>query len=169
MAPAWNKLMDEFAGDPVRLIADVDCTSAGKPLCEQFGVKGYPSIKFGDPADMEDYKGGRDFDALKKFADEKLKPTCSPANIDLCDEEKKKAIEKFMNLPAGDLQAEIDAKSAEMEKAEADFKAGVEGLQKQYEALQEAKDATLEEIKEAGLGLMKAVSKHAAKTAKDEL
>ena len=40
-----NKLMDEFAGDPVRLIADVDCTSAGKPLCEQFGVKGYPSIK----------------------------------------------------------------------------------------------------------------------------
>jgi hypothetical protein len=29
--------------------------------------------RYGDVADLEEYKGGRDFDALKKFADEKLK------------------------------------------------------------------------------------------------
>ena len=95
--------------------------------------------------------------------------SCSPANIDLCDADKKAAIEKFQAMPADELQKAIDEKSAEMEKAEADFKAGVEGLQKQYEGLQEAKEAKLEEIKEAGLSLMKSVSKHAAKVAKDEL
>jgi len=95
---------------------------------------------------------------------------CSPANVHLCDDEKKAAIEKFLAMPAAELQAEIDAKSAEMEKAEADFKAGVEGLQKQYEGYQEGKEAKLEEIKEAGLSLMKSVAKHAAKAEKkDEL
>jgi soluble cytochrome b562 len=59
----------------------------------------------------------------------------------LCDADKKAAIEKFQAMPAADLQKAIDEKSAEMEKAEADFKAGVEGLQKQYEGFQEAKEA----------------------------
>lgn len=88
----------------------------------------------------------------------------------LCDDTKKAAIAKFLAMPTAELQAEIDTKSAEMDKAEADFKASVEGLQKQYEAFQAAKEATLEEIKEAGLSLMKSVAKHAAKAEKkDEL
>jgi protein disulfide-isomerase-like protein len=169
IAPAWNELMEAFPGKDGKLVAEVDCTAEGKPLCDANGVKGFPTLKYGDPSDLEDYKGGRDLSALKAHAETKLVPSCSPANIGLCDDEKKADIEKFMAMPAAELQAEIDAKSAEMEKAEADFKAGVEGLQKQYETLQEAKEATLETIKEAGLSLMKAVSKHAAKAAKDEL
>ena len=170
MAPAWNKLMDEFDGDATKLVGDVDCTAAGKPLCEQFGVKGYPTIKFGDPADLEDYKGGRDFESLKKHVETKLVPSCSPANIDLCDDEKKAEITKFQEMPTAELEALIAEKSAENDAAEADFKKGVEGLQKSYEAMQKAKEDKLEEIKNAGLGLMKAVSKHASKSAaKDEL
>merc|ERR1740117_1526593 len=77
--------MTEFDGHASALVGDVDCTAAGKPLCDSNGVRGFPTIKFGDPSNLEDYKGGRDFDALSKFASENLKPVCSPANIDLCD------------------------------------------------------------------------------------
>jgi len=168
MAPDWNKLMDEFAGDASKLVADVDCTAAGKPLCEANGVKGYPSIKYGDYGDLQDYKGGRDFKSMQEHAQTKLVPSCSPANIDLCDDEKKAEIAKFQAMPADELQALIDTKSTEMDAAETDFKKAVEGLQKSYEAMQKTKEEKLEEIKNAGLGLMKAVSKHAAKAEKKD-
>jgi hypothetical protein len=169
MAPDWKKLMDEFAGDPAKLVADVDCTAAGKPLCETHGVKGYPTLKYGDPSDLEDYKGGRSLADLKKHVEEKLVASCSPANIDLCDDAKKAEIETFKAMPSADLDALIAAKSTELEDAEADFKKSVEGLQKSYEGFQKAKESKLEEIKNSGLGLMKAVSKHVAKVAKEEV
>jgi hypothetical protein len=90
MKPAWDKLTAEFKDSKTALIADVDCTAGGKELCNSIGVRGYPTIKYGDPNNLEDYKGGRDFDALKKFAEENLGPTCGPANLDLCDAEKKR-------------------------------------------------------------------------------
>merc|ERR1711862_719761 len=65
--------------------------------CEEVGIRGYPSIKHGDPNDLQDYKGGRDFAALKKFASE-LGPSCGPANLDLCTPEKKKDIEEFQKM-----------------------------------------------------------------------
>jgi hypothetical protein len=85
MKPDWDKLTKDFAGSATQLVGDVDCTTEGKPLCETYGVKGFPSIKWGDPSAMEDYQGGRDYKSLKAFADENLKPICSPSNIDLCD------------------------------------------------------------------------------------
>merc|ERR1719375_1461980 len=110
MKPAWDKLIKKYAGSASALVADVDCTAEGKPLCEEHGVKGFPSIKWGDPSALEDYEGGRDYDALKAFAKENLKPVCSPANIDLCDEAKKKEIAKFEAMSADDLAKEIETK-----------------------------------------------------------
>jgi hypothetical protein len=169
MKPDWDKLMDAFADSDSALIADVDCTADGKPLCDANGVRGYPTIKWGDPSALEDYKGGRDFDSLKKFADENLKPMCSPANIDLCDDEKKAEIEKFQGMPAEELDAAIKEKEAEMEKAEEDFKNGVSELQEKYQKLMTEKEETLEAIKQSGLGLMKAVKAAAGKKGSDEL
>merc|ERR1712174_58588 len=114
------------------LIADVDCTAGGKALCEQVGVKGYPTIKHGDPNDLQDYKGGRDFNALKKFA-EGLGPMCGPANLDLCDDDKKKQIEEFKALGASKREEKIKEGETSMEKLEKDVKTYVEGLQKQYQ------------------------------------
>merc|ERR1719282_459773 len=99
MKPAWDKLMAEYADSKSVLIADVDCTAGGKSLCNEVGVRGYPTIKSGDPSDLQDYKGGRSFDDLKKHA-ETLGPTCGPAHLDLCDAEKKAKIEEFMALSA---------------------------------------------------------------------
>merc|ERR1712054_29300 len=111
-------LMGEFKDSATILIADVDCTASGKALCDQVGVRGYPTIKYGDPADLQDYKGGRSFKDLKGFADLNLGPTCSPGNLELCSAEKKAQIEEFMKMPAADLTAKIDEKSKAMEKLE---------------------------------------------------
>merc|ERR1719160_713600 len=160
--------MAEFKDSATALIADVDCTAGGQSLCNEVGVKGYPTIKYGDPNNLEDYKGGRDFDSLKKFAEENLGPTCGPANLDLCDDEKKASIEKFSAMSAADLEAAIKEKTDAAEKLETDFKEFVEGLQKQYTEASEKKEKDVEEVKNSGLGLMKAVAAH-NKAGKSEL
>lgn len=171
MKPDWDKLMDAYADSATALIADVDCTAEGKPLCEANGIRGYPSIKWGDPSDLQDYQGGRDFDSLKKFAEENLKPVCSPTNIDLCDDEKKAEIEKFQAMSDDDLEKAIAEKDAEMAKTEEEFKTFVEGLQKQYQDASKEKEEKIEAIKASGLGLMKSVKAAKAKAAagSDEL
>jgi len=168
MKPAWDKLIAEFKDSKTALVADVDCTAGGQSLCNEVGVRGYPTIKYGDPNNLEDYKGGRDFDSLKTFAEANLGPTCGPANLDLCDDAKKADIEKFSKMSAADLEAAIKEKTDAMEKLETDFKTFVEGLQKQYSDANEKKDKDVEAIKSSGLGLMKAVAAH-AKSAKSEL
>jgi len=170
MKPAWDKLMQNYAGHKTALVADVDCTAAGKPLCDSNGVKGFPTIKYGDPSALEDYKGGREYDALKKFADENLKPMCSPANIDLCDDDKKKEIEDLMQLSAEDLDAKIAKGDKQIADAEAHFKKEVEKLQAAYQKLMSDKDETIENVKSSGLGLMKSVLAAKQKAGdKDEL
>jgi len=168
MKPAWDALMAEYKDHKTILVGDVDCTAAGKPLCDANGVKGYPTIKYGDPSAMEDYKGGRDEKALKEFT-ATLKPSCSPANIDLCDDDKKAEIKKLEDMPAADLQALITEKEGLLEAAEATFKSEVEKLQKTYEGLMKEKEATEEEVKKSGLSLMKAVKANAGKKSHSEL
>jgi len=148
------------------LIADVDCTASGKPLCEKVGVKGYPTLKWGDPNSLEDYSGGRTFADLKKFAKENLKPICSPSNLDLCDDEKKAEINKFMELDDAELDKLIAEKEKLLEDAEETFKTEIDKLQKKYSSLQEEKEATETKVKESGLGLMRSVK--AAKDKKED-
>lgn len=167
MKPDWDKLMEEYRESKTVLIADVDCTASGKELCNEVGIRGYPTIKYGDPNNMEDYKGGRTFNDMKKHADENLGPSCGPDNLDLCDDEKKASIEKFQAMSAADLDAFISDSATKMEKAESDFKKFVEGLQKQYEEENKAKDKVVEDIKKSGLGFAKAVK--ASKKSKEEL
>jgi hypothetical protein len=169
MKPAWDKLMKEYDGHASAGVFDVDCTAEGKPLCDSNGVRGFPTIKHGDPNNLEDYEGGRDFDALKSFAEENLKPSCGPANLDLCDDDKKAEIEKFLAMSDADLDASIASKDAEIEKAEETFKSEVEKLQSKYESLMADKDKTIEDVKNSGLGLMKACKAHKASAAKEEL
>merc|ERR1712157_317493 len=103
MKPAWDKLIKAFDGSTTALVADVDCTAEGKPLCEEHGVEGFPTIKWGDPSALEDYDGGRDYDELKKFAVDNLKPICSAVNIHLCEPEKKKRLEGYMAMDTKEL------------------------------------------------------------------
>jgi hypothetical protein len=162
MKPDWDKLMKAFKDDDARGVFDVDCTAAGKPLCDQVGVRGYPTIKHGDPNSLEDYKGGRDYAALEKFA-KGLKPVCSPAKMDLCEPEMKEKILELQKLSAADLDTQIKEKEAEIEKAEKFFTDEVDKLQKAYQKLQEDKETTVTAVKDSGLGLMKSVKAAAGK------
>jgi len=163
MKPDWDKLIAEYKDSKTALVADVDCTAAGKPLCDSNGVRGFPTIKYGDPSALEDYQGGRDFSSLQSFAKENLKPMCSPANLDLCEGEAKTTIEKFLAMDDAALASAIAEKEQEQEAAEKTFKDEVSKLQAKYEKLSEEKDAALEAIKKSGLGLMKSVKAHKAK------
>jgi len=159
--------MEEFKDSKTVYVGDADCTAEGKELCSDVGVRGYPTIKHGDPSALEAYSGGRDFDSLKKFADE-LKPSCSPSNIDLCDDAKKKEITDLQALSPDDLAAKITEKEKLVTDAEALFKEEVEKLQATYGKLQKEKEATIAAVKDSGLGLMKAVRAGAQKK-KEEL
>ena len=100
--------MAEFKGNPSALVADVDCTAEGKELCETHGIKGYPSIKHGDPTDMKDYNGGRTLDDMRKFASENLGPQCGPEHLDLCSAAVQKKIKTYSDMADDVLQKKID-------------------------------------------------------------
>lgn len=171
MKPDWDKLMTEYEGNSKILVGDVDCTAEGKPLCDSNGVQGFPTIKHGDPASLEDYQGGRDFDSLSKFAGG-LKPLCSPSNMDLCDDEQKAEIEKVQAMSDAELDAAIKAADDKAEAAETTFKTELDKLQAQYKQLMEDKENTLKEVKDSGVGMLKSVRAARSKSgsaSKDEL
>jgi len=118
MKPAWDKLMKAYKGNPSSLVADVDCTAAGEPLCQKNGVKGYPSIKYGTPGKLQDYQGGRDFDSMKSFADNNLGPKCSADNLSLCSTKKQEAYKKYLDMDAKELEKLTREKRQEVKTME---------------------------------------------------
>jgi len=167
--------MDEFKDSKTALVADVDCTTDGKSLCEKHSISGYPTIKWGEPSDLKDYDGGRDFDSLKKFADENLGPSCGPANLDLCDEEGKTMIAKFQKMDQDELEMKIEEADAKLKKIEDEHQKKVDKLQAKIRDLNsnierqnKKKDETLaEKSKKLGVRFMKSVA--AANQKKEEL
>lgn len=166
MKPAWDKLMTAFTDHKSTLVADVDCTAAGEPLCEKVGVQGYPTIKYGDPNGLEDYEGGRAFDDLKKFADD-LKPVCTPSQLEACSAEEKELITAYEAKSLDDLTKDVEEKEKQIKDAETTFEKEVEKLQEKYEQLEKEKSDTISTIKQSGMGLMKSVI--ASKKGKGEL
>ncbi|CAJ1345389.1 unnamed protein product [Effrenium voratum] len=165
---------------------------------DEIGVEGFPTIKYGDPAnledgrglrpswlflgfsggcrgcghepfDREDYEGGREFADLDKFTKANLGPRCGPGSLDLCDADKKKLIESFLSMPGASLNKEIESKDEEIKAATKKHEEFVESLQKQYEESDKAMQAKKQEIKESGLGLMKAVKSYRKSVKKEEL
>jgi len=166
MKPDWDKLMDDFKDSPSSLIADVDCTAEGKDLCSKMGVRGYPTIKWGDPADLKDYEGGRELSDLKKFAEENLGPSCGPDNLDLCDDDSKASIAKFQAMSPEELEKvieEADAKIASIEakgtKEVAKLEAKIKGINDEITAAKDKKDKTVaKESAKLGLRFKKSVA-----------
>ena len=170
MKPAWDQLGDAFSGSKDVIIVDVDCTKdKNKDLCQKYGVRGYPTVKYfsgsTDPKG-DSYDGGRDFAALKAFADENLGPSCSNDNIDLCNDEQKEALAKANAMSADELAAAIKEEEGKIAAAEKHFKDELEKLQAHYESLVKEKDDTIKAI-EPGLRMMRAAAK--SSDGKDEL
>jgi len=167
MKPAWDTLMGQYADSKTTVVQDVDCTGEGKSLCDKVGVRGFPSIKWGEGTDLKDYTGGRDLSALANFAAENLGPTCGPDSLDLCDETDKKFIDKFKKWDVDELETAIEEKDKKIKtmsdaaaKAASSLEKPISGLQgkigKENEKLEKAVDAAK---KSAGYGYMQAVKK----------
>jgi len=174
MKPAWDQLAEEYESNADIAIVDVDCTASGsESLCEKYGVRGYPTIKYitgtTDPMG-DDYEGGRSFDDLKTFVTENLGPSCGPDHMDLCSDEQKAELEKVMASSDEDLEASITEKTDAIAAAEKNFSDELEKLQASYEKLVEEKDATIAAIN-PDLRVMRVVKASRAKAAegKDEL
>merc|ERR1711924_418372 len=130
----------------------------------EHGDEGFPTIKWGDPSALEDYDGGREYSDLESFAKENLKPLCSPANLDLCDADKKAQIQKYQAMSDSELASSIEKIEAEMKEVSETFDKEVEKLQATYEALEKTKPEKTKELKDSGLGLMKAVHANKGKS-----
>lgn len=148
MKPAWDKLGGEHKGSKTVLIGDVDCTTE-KNLCSKYGVKGFPTIKYftgATAADGDKYEGGRDFDALQKFAKENLGPSCDPSHKDLCTAEQAAEIDAKMALSIAELTEEADKHDADIKAAEKELEDLLTSLQSQYEAGKTKKEDAVAEL-----------------------
>ena len=65
MKPDWDRLATEYKDSTSLLIADVDCTAAGRDLCERHSVTGYPTLKTIQYGKVVDYSGARTPKALR--------------------------------------------------------------------------------------------------------
>ena len=152
MKPDWDTLAAEFEGSDKVLIADVDCTGAGEPLCETHGVEGFPTIKTFAPPDTEgeDYDGGRSLEELREHV-QTLGPGCSPSNKEACSAEQLAELEKLLALPRETVEAELATLKGTITAAEEKHEELTKSLQEQYETSEEA----LGELKKTHGGRMK--------------
>ncbi len=165
MKPAWDKLMEQYEDSKTVLIGDVDCIGSGKPLCDEVGVQGFPTIKYGDPDNLEAYQGGRDFDALDEFA-KVLKPPCNVNTLEHCSVEDKVLIDDLSTAPLEYIKNLLDLEKQERETIEKTFEDAVNDLQDQYQKLQQKKrDDTAALKKKYNVG----ITKKMLQKGKDEL
>jgi len=169
MKPDWDSLAATYEDSKTVVIADVDCTAAGKPLCDKFGVRGYPTIKFFNPPDEEgeDYKGGRDLAALKKFVESDLGPGCSVDTLENCSDSQKAELETYIAMDAAERATKLTAMKDELKSAEDAHNELLKKLQAQFKESQDS----LEKLKEDSaptIKLLKAATP-TAKAGKDEV
>lgn len=169
LAPAWDKLIAANANHSFITVAKVDCTSSGgQPLCDEVGVVGYPSLKYGTAFNLTTYSGGRSFEDLINFT-AALAPICSPDNLDVCDEGQKTTIGEYQAMGSEKRADNIAEWEADIKKLEEDFKTYVEGLTAKYTSETAEKDKKVKDVKDTGLNLLKAVIAYEAANKKDPL
>ena len=157
--------MEQYEDSETVLIGDVDCIGSGKPLCDEVGVQGFPTIKYGDPDNLEAYQGGRDFDALDEFA-KVLKPPCNVNTLEHCSVEDKVLIDDLSTAPLEYIKNLLDLEKQERETIEKTFEDAVNDLQDQYQKLQQKKkDDTAALKKKYNVG----ITKKMLQKGKDEL
>ena len=147
MAPAWEKLAEDYKDSDLTLIAEVDCT-VEEELCETFEIQGFPTLHYGDVNDVQDYTGGRDYDSLKAFTKEHLEnPICSIRNKDACTQEVKDAISELEKKTVEDLHAIVEEFEKNAEEADSLLQAEIDRIEEEYQKAVEAHTAKVEQLK----------------------
>lgn len=65
------------------MLAKVDCTlDSAKDLCQEYGVRGYPTLKFFKKGSVMDYTGPRETDGIIAWIEKKTGPAVFDAKTD---------------------------------------------------------------------------------------
>ena len=156
MAPAWEALTKDYEDSETLFVAECDCTGECKELCSHVGVQGYPSIKYGSVDALEDYKGGRDLEALQAHA-ASIRLPCSPKKRELCSTQELEQLEELLAKPKAEVEQLIAEQEAVIAGAEKEFKAEVAKLQETYTGLMKAKEEKIAQVQASGLKMMRLV------------
>jgi len=116
LAPDWDDLADKYASSSSVFIGSVDCTSEDNDdLCHQYGVQGYPTLKYFKDGDTEgeDYQGGRSPEDLEEFVDGTLNKKCVVGTEEEMGKEESNCSEKER-----DYARKMRAKTSEERKAQ---------------------------------------------------
>ena len=114
------------------LIGRVNCDKE-IALCNRFDVTGTPTLLYGDPLNLKEYGGDKDYPSLNSWAKEVLIPICSPNNLTPCNDIEKKWIEKWMKMSPTEIQNIIEGKLEEEENAHQQFEMEMAKLQSRYD------------------------------------
>lgn len=150
MAPEWQRLMDDFKDSKSKVVAVVDCsTQEGDELCKEQRLRGYPTMKHGDPDRLQLYHGARLYDELKAFADNSLGPVCGPRNVALCDPNRKKLYEQYSEMPISNLQAVIASEEEKIQDLRRKYAVFADGWAKEDDGEARKKNNSIEAIPES--------------------
>eukprot|EP00555_Chaetoceros_dichaeta_P003189 CAMPEP_0198248834 /NCGR_PEP_ID=MMETSP1447-20131203/501_1 /TAXON_ID=420782 /ORGANISM="Chaetoceros dichaeta, Strain CCMP1751" /LENGTH=258 /DNA_ID=CAMNT_0043933315 /DNA_START=30 /DNA_END=809 /DNA_ORIENTATION=- len=139
MAGDWIKLADEMSDNDGVIIAEADCTSDDiGSICSDNGVEGFPTLKYGDIGALTDYQGGRDYESLFEFTKENVKPGCSPARLEICDDAEKANIQKYMDMSPDEISKIIAEVDAVIEAEDQKLADSVKDLSAKYEVMVDA-------------------------------
>ena len=145
LKPDWDKLTEKYKDSDIT-VTEVDCT-VEKDVCDSVGVKGFPTLKYGEAGALEDYRGPRTFEALDAHASQ-LKPGCNALTLENCSEDEVAEVEALRAKTQDELRDMLGAEAKEREEAETEFKDGVENLQLLFKELQLGREALLSDIRD---------------------
>jgi len=156
LAPKWTDMASELVGNPTVLVGEIDCDDEND-LCEDHDIEGFPTIKWGSPDALSDYNLDMETEEMVKFV-KNMKPQCSIANIDLCDDEKKALIESLSALSFEEINEKVMDVEKQVKAMEDDFETGLESIEGDYERLDKEHQYTLKKLKDTGnIALAKSV------------
>ena len=141
MAPSWQLLGSWFEDVHDTLIAEVDCTT-NEALCRRFKVEAFPTLKFVQAGDMDlqDYDGDMAFEALKRFADQHIKPACTAASRVTCSATQLQDLEGYLALTPEERAVKLEELEHPLREAEEKLEKLTERMEKLEEKVEEQED-----------------------------
>mmetsp|Transcript_53578 Transcript_53578/g.96243 ORF Transcript_53578/g.96243 Transcript_53578/m.96243 type:complete len:585 (-) Transcript_53578:39-1793(-) len=157
LKPAWDRLTSDFEGTTTALVAEVDCTGKGKQLCDKYDVTGFPRLLWGKVDDLQKYFGGREYEEMKRFADDHLGKPCGPSNLELCSESHRAVMENYGKMSPEKRESKAKAAEKAIEKANKAYDEAHWNFLAKLDTEEMKKDKQVKTIKDQGLDEAKLV------------